>query len=83
MSTKAQVGLQATLSIGSVTGTASGSETFTLIGEVESIDFDGGSRTINDATHLQSTGKEKVGGIFDWGKISITYNRIGGAGDPG
>ena len=83
MSSKAQVGNGLVLAIGSVTTTPSGSETFIPTGEIVSIDLDGGSRTINDTTNMSSTHKEKLGGLPDDGKVTLTLNRLAFGSDPG
>ena len=80
---KGQTGQGSILSIGSITGTGSGSETFAALGELVSLDFDGGSRTINDATHMLSNGKVKLGGLLDEGKVTMTCNRLPVGADPG
>ncbi len=57
-------------------GDGGGPEVFTTIGEVVSFDGPGGKATIIDATHLQSTAKEKLAGLPDEGEISMTLNFV-------
>lgn len=53
-------------------------EVFTAIGEVVSIDGPGGEAAIIDATHLQSTAKEKLIGLPDEGRVSLGCNLVPG-----
>ena len=78
----AQVAQGATISIGGITG-ASGTETFSLIGDFMSLSLAGGDRTIIDVSTLASTGKEKLGGLADPGKATLMVNRRATGADPG
>lgn len=53
-------------------------EVFTAIGEVVSIEGPGGEATIIDATHLQSTAKEKLIGLPDEGRVTLNVNLVPG-----
>ena len=55
-------------------GDGGGTEVFTTIGEVFSITGPGGSATVIDATHFQSTAKEKIMGLPDEGQVSLEMN---------
>lgn len=50
--------------------------TFTEVSEVNDFSGPGGSATIIDVTHLQSTAKEKLIGLKDEGQLTLTLNRI-------
>jgi len=79
---KGQVaGIGATVSIGAVTG-STGSETFTLIGEITDLKFSGRKRATVDVTNFASGGNKRIlGGVMDWGSASITVTRV--PNDPG
>lgn len=57
-------------------GDGGGPEVFITIGEVTGFDGPGGKASIIDATHLQSTFKEKLMGLPDEGEISLTLNYV-------
>lgn len=48
--------------------------TYNTIGEITDFDGPGGSATIINATHLQSTAQEKLMGLPDEGQFSMTLN---------
>ncbi len=77
---RAQLGNQAVVSIGGITG---GIGAFTPIGDFISLELDGGSRTIIDVSTLLSTFKEKLGGLADAGKATLTHNRLVQGSDAG
>lgn len=74
-SSKSQIGLGTTLSIGSGTGTP---ETFTLIGELKTISQSGRSVSTEDVTNLQSGAKEFIPTLVDSGTYDISGNYVGG-----
>lgn len=57
-------------------GDGASPEVFTVIGEVSKWDGPAGTRSVIDVTNLQSTGKEKRGGLLDNGKVTLTLNRV-------
>ena len=59
-------------------GDGQASESFTLIGEVVSIDGPGGQAQVIDVTHLKSTAKEKLMGLADEGQVSLGLNLVPG-----
>jgi Lambda phage tail tube protein, TTP len=52
--------------------------TYAPIGEVVTIEGPGGEATIIDATHLQSTAKEKLIGLPDEGRVTLGVNLVPG-----
>lgn len=65
------------VSIGTTAADPSG-DTFTAIGEVLSWDGPGGSASLIDVSHLQSTAKEKRKGLRDSGQVTMNVNCIFG-----
>jgi len=51
---------------------------WTAIGEVHDTDGPGGSASVIDVTHLQSTAKEKMIGLMDEGQLSLSVNWVPG-----
>lgn len=58
-------------------GDGASPEVFTTIGECTDFDGPSGSAAVIDATHFQSTAKEKVIGLPDEGQFTISGNFIG------
>jgi hypothetical protein len=70
-------GVGAVVSIGGVTG-ASGTETFTVIGEVADAKFSGRKLATSSTTNFDSLGyARKVGTILDFGQFTCTVERVG------
>lgn len=63
------------LSIGT-TAVSPVSDSFVPIGEVLSFDGPGGTSTLIDVSHLQSTSKEKRKGLRDEGQFTLNLNGI-------
>lgn len=59
-------------------GNGAGPEVFTTIGEVMSFSGPGGNATVIDASHAQSTAKEKLMGLKDEGQLSFEANLVPG-----
>jgi hypothetical protein len=82
---KAQaVGTGAVISIGSLTGTtgSTGTETFTVIGEVSDGKFSGRKRSTTSVTNFDSAGiARKLDTIVDYGQMTMTVTRV--SNDPG
>ena len=76
----AQTGVGATLSIGGVTG-ASGTETFTPVGQLQNFKHSGLKIGTADSSTLASRNKRKLGTTVDYGQISGTVLRV--SNDPG
>lgn len=55
-------------------GNGASVESFTSIGEVKNFNGPSGSANVLDATHLESTAREKVMGLPDEGEITLTMN---------
>ncbi len=76
-SAAAVLGTGTVVSIGGPTG-ASGTETFTPIGEVKSLKLSGAKAGTTMATNFSSLGiARKLSTIVDFGTLTITTNRIG------
>ncbi len=76
MATKAQAGRLSTLFIGGPTG-ATGTETWTKIGEVKSAPISGTSIDLIDVTSFDSNSvMERILGIENPGEIPIEFNRV-------
>lgn len=57
--------------------TGSGAGTFVKIAELKDFSgLGGGSAAIIDATHLDSTAKEKLSGVKDEGSLKFTFNYV-------
>lgn len=72
---KAAVELGSSVSIGPL-ASATGSPTYTAIGEINEVEFSGSKGSVVKVTNMQSTAQEKVGTIPDLGQIKITANRV-------
>ena len=77
-----QTGQGAIVSIGGITG-AGGTETFNVIGQLNSLSRSGGKRDIIDVSTITDTIKQKIGGIADSGSGTLMFNRMPQASDPG
>jgi hypothetical protein len=72
---KAQSGRLINLLIGGVTG-ASGSETFTIVGEIRDPGLTGQKWDLVEVTNTQSTVKERKASILDPGNFKCEGNRV-------
>jgi hypothetical protein len=72
---KASTSLGVTVSIGPL-ASATGSPTYTAIGEVSSASFSGAKRTVLNPTNFQSSMIEKSDALADPGQIKLTMNRV-------
>lgn len=72
---KASVPMDTVVSIGPL-ASATGSPTYTAIGEVTAAQFSGAKRTVLNPTNFQSTGIEKIDALADYGSLKLTMNRI-------
>ena len=57
-------------------GDGASPEVFTTIGELTDFDGPSGQAAVIDATHFQSTGKEKVIGLPDEGQFTVSGNYV-------
>lgn len=73
---KASQAMGTSVSVGPL-ASATGSPTYTAIGEITDVEFSGSKRTVLDPTNMQSGGiVEKLDTLLDNGNIKLTMNRI-------
>lgn len=61
---------------GTVLSIKTGASTFTPIAQITDFSAFGGSASVIDTTNLDSTAKEKLMGLQDFGQVSINFNVI-------
>jgi len=57
-------------------GDGASAEVFTTIGEIKTFNGPSGQAAVLDATHLESTAREKLMGLPDEGQVTFTMNFI-------
>lgn len=72
---KANIPVDTVVSIGP-SASASGEPSYTMIGEIISVEFSGAKVPVLNTTNMQSTAQEKLNGLPDYGQCKISMNRI-------
>ena len=84
MASKSQTGRQTKFSIGAQTGSSSGTETFTKVGEVMQCSMSGITVDLEDVSSFDTVFiKDKLGNLADGGTVDLKFNYVAGGTDAG